>query len=159
VILHAFVRTHVCRYLSEEEAHALMDSGRLRRLAQGEVLFNSGERGDSLFVILQGRIHVYQPLPEGAIQSMVVLGYGSIIGEVSLVDRQDRSASAAALDDAALFELTRAQMVELIRAKPALAAKVLWSIMETLTVRLRDVTLNVQTLLSEKLKDVPRTEI
>ena len=159
MMMHAFIRTHICRYLNEEESGVLMENGNLRRLAQGDSLFNSGDLGDSFFVILQGRVHVYQTLEGGVVKTICVLGYGSIIGEVSMIDRQSRSASAAAMEDAALFELSRAQMVEMIRNHPGLASKVLWAIMETITVRLRDANLSVQSLLTEKLKDLPKAEL
>lgn len=156
MILQAFVRTHICRYLNDEESQILMDQGRLRRLPQGEVLFNEGESGDSMYVILQGRLHIYQTLDGGVVKTVAVLGYGAILGEVTLIDRQVRTASAASMEDTALFELNRSNVVSLIRAHPSLAAKVLWAIMETVTVRLRDTNASVQALLAEKLKDLPK---
>lgn len=158
-MLPAFRRTHICRYLGEDEAGRLLAEGSLRRLGAGEVLFKAGDPGESLFVILQGRVHVFRTLKGGVVKTLVVLGYGSIIGEVSVIDRQERSASIAALDDSALYELSRNQLVKLLRTDPGVAAKVLWAVMETLSVRLRDANVTVQTLLSEKLKDLPKVEI
>jgi CRP-like cAMP-binding protein len=158
-MLHAFLRTHICRYLNEEEADTLMKQGGIRRLTAGEMLFQVGEPGESLFVIVQGRVHVFRVLKGGVTKTLVVLGYGSIIGEVSVIDRQERSASIAALDESALFELSRPQFIAMLKSHPAIAAKVMWAIMETLTVRLRDANVTVQTLLSEKLANLPKTDI
>lgn len=159
MMLHAFRRTHICRYLSEQETEKLLAEGTLRRLGAGQLLFRAGDPGESLFVILQGRVHVFRELKGGVVKTLVVLGYGSIIGEVAVIDRQERSASIAALDDSALFELSRTQLILLLRTDPSVAAKVLWAAMETLSVRLRDANVTVQTLLAEKLKDLPRTDI
>ena len=159
MMLHAFRRTHICRYLSEEEAEKLLAEGTLRRLESGETLFKAGDKGDSLFVILQGRVHVFRELEGGVVKTLVVLGYGSIIGEVAVIDQQERSASIAALDDSALFELSRIQLIKLLRMQPSIAAKVLWAAMETIAVRLRDANVTVQTLLAEKLKDLPKIEM
>ena len=158
-MLHAFRRTHICRYLTEDESGKLLEQGSMRRIDAGETLFKTGDAGDSLFVILQGRMHVFRPLKEGVLKTLVVLGYGSIIGEVSVIDQQERSASIAALDDSALFELSRNQLIKLVKTDSGVAAKVLWAIVETLSVRLRDANVTVQTLLSEKLKDLPKVGI
>lgn len=159
MMLHAFRRTHICRYLTEDEAAKLLEHGTMRRLDAGESLFKAGDRGDSLFVILQGRVHVYRELKDGVVKTLVVLGYGSIIGEVAVIDQQERSASIAALDDSALFEFSRDQLIGLLRVNPGIAAKVLWAITETVAVRLRDANVTVQTLLAEKLKDLPKIEM
>lgn len=159
MMLHAFRRTHICRYLSEEESEKLLAEGTLRRLEAGDTLFKAGDRGDSLFVILQGRVHVFRELTDGVVKTLVVLGYGSIIGEVAVVDHQERSASIAALDDSALFELSRNQLVKLVKTHPSIGAKVLWASMETIALRLRDANVTVQTLLAEKLKDLPKIDI
>jgi len=159
MMLHAFARTHVCRYLSEDEAQTVLEQGSLRRFRQGAELFAAGDPGDSMFVILQGRIHVYQTLEGEIVKTIVVLGHGAIIGEMSVIDRQPRSASASALEESALFELSRAQIVGLIRNHPSVAAKVLWAVMETIAVRLRDANTSVQSLLSEKLKELPKAEM
>ena len=158
-MLHAFRRTHICRYLSEDETGKLLAFGGTRRVDAGETLFKTGDAGDSLFVILQGRMHVFRTLDGGVNKTLVVLGYGSIIGEVSVIDQQERSASIAALDDSALFELSRSQLIKLMRSDAGIGAKVLWACMETLSVRLRDANVTVQTLLSEKLKDIPKIEM
>ncbi|MBI4862126.1 MAG: cyclic nucleotide-binding domain-containing protein [Candidatus Riflebacteria bacterium] len=159
MLIHAFARTHICRYLNEQEAQVLLDQGTLRRLPQGEILFKTGDPGDSMFVILQGRVHIYQVLEGGIVKTLANLGYGAIIGEVSVIDRQPRSAAASALEDSALFELSRTQIVGLIRNQAALAAKVLWAVMETISVRLRDTNASVQSLLLEKLRELPRDDL
>lgn len=62
------------------------------------------------------------------------------------------------MDESALFELSRNQLISLLKPHASLAAKVIWAILETLSVRLRDANVTVA-LLSEKLKGLPKSEI
>ena len=65
---------------------------------------------------------------------------GSHIGEMALVDRIPRSASATAEDASRLLILRRREFYEIVRKDPTLSVKLLWSFVQVLAERLRKTT-------------------
>jgi diguanylate cyclase len=66
-----------------------------RFLAEGEWLFHEGDEGDTAFVIENGLLEICREA-EGTRERVAQLGPGEMIGEMSLIDRLPRSASAFA---------------------------------------------------------------
>lgn len=147
-LLTVFVRSHLCRYLEEGEAQVVLEKGSTRRLRKGEPLFAAGDAGESMFVILQGMVSVYL-LEAGSKKSLADLRFGDVIGEFALIDNQPRSAFAVAVEDSALYELSRDQLLALMQADGALSSKVLWAIMETMTLKFRKSLSGYQSLMSQ----------
>src|SRR3954465_6741273 len=71
----------------------------------GDWLFRQGEPGDSLYVVLTGRLEiVIEGEPEKVIR---VLGHGDSVGELALLTESPRSASVRARRDSELLVVTR----------------------------------------------------
>ena len=77
--------------------------------AKGQVVFEKGAEGDSLYVVISGRVRVY----DGA-RTIVELGPKEIFGELALLDPEPRLASIAAVEDTRLFRLDRESFAELM---------------------------------------------
>jgi len=147
----AFQRSQVCRYLSRDEAEQLLDLGAIVHLERDDMLFREGDPGDTLYVILEGQIQVVAQLESGARKSLAVLDYGDVIGEAAMIDREPRSAAAVSVGTSRLWEMNRSQLIRLIRKHPQIAAKFMWSLMESLTARMRSANVT-QSQLLQKIK-------
>lgn len=137
--------------LAPDDLEALGERLTERRFSAGQTIFQKGEAGQSMYVIVSGSIQVFLP-PQDAAQPRVVLKElksGEYFGELSLFDDKPRSASAAATIDSVLLELTREEFGDhLGRSKKAAIA-----ILAELADRLRETNL----LLSQRAaKDVVR---
>jgi len=84
--------------LTEHALASLADVAHLRRLARGQILFSEGEPSDYLFLVRAGRLRVFLASPRGEELTLAVVGAGETLGELSVLDRQPRSASVAALE-------------------------------------------------------------
>ncbi|MDH4247865.1 MAG: cyclic nucleotide-binding domain-containing protein [Deltaproteobacteria bacterium] len=82
----------------------LLNMCNTRTLAPGEALFNEGEPGDSMAVILSGTIQVSRNLGNTK-KLLSKLGAGSCIGEMAVLDNQSRSADATALVKTIVYEI------------------------------------------------------
>src|SRR5262249_58079766 len=69
-------------------------------LARGDRLFDEGDAGDRLYVVLDGKIKLTRTAPDGRENLLSVLGPGEMFGELSLFDPRPRTASAVAVTDA-----------------------------------------------------------
>lgn len=111
--------------LPEEMLAALASEVRQRTLDKGEVLFNKGDEGDSLFIINSGLVKV---VIDNTLGSEVVLnevGAGEIIGEMALLDNEPRSAGVIALSETNVLELKRDDFMEILKQQPDLALSVI----------------------------------
>jgi small-conductance mechanosensitive channel len=98
-------------------------AGCLRRAAfgRGEKIIRQGERGDSLFVILRGRVEVR--VASGGQEEVVdTLGAGSIFGEMSLLTGAPRSATVRAVDDVEVVPVTVEAFRRIVAENPAVLA-------------------------------------
>src|SRR5262245_22785142 len=73
----------------------------------GEALFVAGDRGDGCYRVEQGLVKITVTSDRGEERIIALVGAGEIIGELSLIDHQPRSASAIALCDSTFQYITR----------------------------------------------------
>jgi CRP/FNR family cyclic AMP-dependent transcriptional regulator len=87
----------------------LAAQGEVRTYPRNAILVNEEEAGDSVFVLLSGRVRVYVSDAQGHEMVLGVCGPGDLLGEMAL-DGGTRSASAITLDPSACSVVTRAQL-------------------------------------------------
>jgi small-conductance mechanosensitive channel/CRP-like cAMP-binding protein len=103
--------------LDETARHALSRSADERLFAAGEAIVRQGATGDSMFVVLTGRVRV-QLEPSG--QEVAVIPAGGFFGEMSMLTGDARTATARAIDDVTVLEISAADFRELAVSNPAL---------------------------------------
>jgi predicted acylesterase/phospholipase RssA len=93
-------------------------------LQSGDVLFREGDEGDSLFVLISGRLRVLVSGPDGAGALVAEIGRGETIGEMALLTGDRRSATVMAVRDSRLVRLTRSGFERLVTRSPAAMLRV-----------------------------------
>jgi CRP-like cAMP-binding protein len=88
--------------LSPPEIEILAELSRPRRFGGGEVVFREGDQGDSLFVLARGAVEVVA----GKERVLAVLEAPAAFGEMSLIDREVRSATVRAKGECVALQLT-----------------------------------------------------
>jgi len=131
--IQAFRSLPLFRHLAYEELIRVLATTDVVAMKAGEVVQREGEEGDAMYVVLGGRVTL-----EKAGAHVADFAAGSHFGEVSLIDRAPRSASATVLDDARLLRLRRENLYALVKREPEIAVKLLWSFAETLGERMKD---------------------
>lgn len=99
-------RSPLFEMLSDAEIEVLSDLSRLRKFAAGEVVFSEGEAGEALFVLQSGEVEVLTRGAGGAEAVLATLGPPASFGEMSLVDREVRSATVRARTECSALQLT-----------------------------------------------------
>jgi serine/threonine protein phosphatase PrpC/CRP-like cAMP-binding protein len=123
------------KHLSYKEIIRVLNLTMVRDFKPGEAILVEGAPGEELFVLLGGKVRLHKG--EAFITH---LGRGDHVGEMALVDRSPRSASATAEEPTRALALRRREFYEIIRKEPPLATKLLWSFVQVLTERLRKTT-------------------
>ena len=102
-------------------------------LKDGERLFGEGDSGDGCFWLRSGLLKVSVSSPAGEKRTLAILGPGSIVGELSMLDGLPRSANVHAVSNCTLTFVSRAAFADCLRKDPALYR----NISLTLAARLR----------------------
>jgi CRP/FNR family transcriptional regulator, cyclic AMP receptor protein len=101
--------------------------GMRRRYRKGTLLIQEGDRGESVFVILSGRVKVFSTDEQGREFTFIVLGPGDYFGEMSL-DGGARSASVITLEACECAVLDRDAVREYMTAHPEFAFELLMTV-------------------------------
>ena len=86
-------------------------------LESGDILFEEGDLGDSLYILVRGRVRV-----ERAGRRVAELGAGECVGEMAALDWEARSATVIALTDAAAIRVDRNDLMDMLSDHPELVA-------------------------------------
>jgi uncharacterized membrane protein len=113
-----FENIQIFELLDDEDRRALAEVVDYQKLKEGETLFQAGEPGESLFVVRSGKIELY--IKDNAGQKIVLneVGDGDTFGELSLLDRGPRTATAVATAETELLILDRGDLLLLFQKKP-----------------------------------------
>jgi CRP/FNR family transcriptional regulator, cyclic AMP receptor protein len=112
-------------HLSDDDRVRLAEVVDLRTLQAGDTLFKAGEPGDSLFVVRSGEVELFIKDKTGQKIVLTIAGPNEIFGELALLDRGARTATAIALSDSELLELDREDLLLLFEKTPAAALRLL----------------------------------
>lgn len=106
-----------------------------RSYLQGEIVFDEGDDGQALYVILSGQIAIVrQDDPE---TPLVMLKPGQFFGELALLDNAPRMAQARAQENCVLSVLFRGEFTDLLETHAVIASKIAVRLARELGVRLR----------------------
>ena len=94
----------------------------------GEIIFKDGDIGDSMFIVLEGKISITKGDKE-----IALLDKGASLGEMALLDNENRSANAIAKEDSILLKINQDVFYELMESN----ADIMKQIIKLLTGRIR----------------------
>jgi len=117
-----------------ENVALIRREGRKRRYRTGATLFHEGDDSDWIGLIVKGRVKISCYGGDGRDRLVAVLGPGEVLGELSAIDGDRRSATATALEPLEAAVLTADEFVELLRQNPDATLDILRSVIG----RLRD---------------------
>lgn len=120
----------VFRDLDVETLYQVLKIARYTKMAKGEVIVKKGERGDTLYILLEGEAGVYF---RDETNYQISMGAGEIFGELSIVDKQERTATIRALKETLLLEFNGDEFISLLKENATIA----FSMARTLARRLR----------------------
>ncbi|MEK6372863.1 MAG: DUF1003 domain-containing protein [Acidobacteriota bacterium] len=115
----------IFEHLQDEDRERLAGVIESIEVPAGETLFRTGEPGDSLFIVRSGEMELYIKDTVGQKIVLTVAGPGEMFGELALLDRGARTATAIALADAELLVLDREDLLLLFQKTPAAALRLL----------------------------------
>ncbi len=129
----ALQQTYLFRYVTYEEMLRVVGVIRFIEAEAGEVLFRENDPGSELYIILSGSVVISKND-----RHLRELGAGGHFGEMAIIDRVPRSATAVVQEPSRLMVLAQEGLYSIIRNEPRIAIKMLWGLTEILSTRLRE---------------------
>ena len=143
--------------MTAQEADLLGQSMLLVSAQPGQPLIREGEVGEWMLLLLKGTVdvtkQVEQPTDDGekplTMSRIAVIKCGATLGEMSMLDNEPRYANCIAIEAVEAGVLGRHEIALLIRAHPAVGAKLLVKITQLMAQRLRNTTNHLVKLLQK----------
>jgi CRP/FNR family cyclic AMP-dependent transcriptional regulator len=111
--------------VAPEATQALAASLTYGEYSRGEQVFTEGEQGDTLFIVMSGKIKIGRRAADGRENMLSVMGPSDMFGELSLFDPGPRTATATVITDARLASLAHAALRPWIKDRPEIAEQLL----------------------------------
>lgn len=106
------------QFLDQQEREALAKQLDVVNVAAGELVFNYGDPGDSLYVIRQGSVEVFIRDDTGTRIVLETAGAGDMFGEISLLDSGPRTASVVVMEAMEALRLDRGDLELFLNQHP-----------------------------------------
>jgi serine/threonine protein phosphatase PrpC/CRP-like cAMP-binding protein len=137
------------KYLGYKGLVKVTNTTETHTYASGDLVFEEDTRGEEFFVVLEGDVEISKA---GVV--LAELGPGGHFGEMAMVDKSPRSATARAKSKVKLIQVNRQAFYDLMRRDPIMSVKLLWSFIQVLNTRLR--MTNAELLAARETIDVLR---
>ena len=134
--------------LSEEDWAALAAAGRRRRFAMRQTIFQKGDPGAFMLLVLSGSVRISIATEDGREATLNVVEPGEMLGEIAVLDGRLRTADAVAAAPVEALVIDRAALRATMAERPAVAA----ALIEVLCARMRRSSWQVEAM---ALRDLP----
>jgi CRP/FNR family cyclic AMP-dependent transcriptional regulator len=145
---------------TDEDLEPLQESVRILRARPGQVILRRGEEGDSMMIVVTGRVKIVLTSDDQTELLLNLVEAGQPFGEMAVLDGRPRSADAIALTDVVLLRLDRKAVLGYLRRHPDLMLRVLavlcGKIRDTTDVAERSAFLSPPARLYRRLLDMHR---
>jgi CRP/FNR family transcriptional regulator, cyclic AMP receptor protein len=128
--------------LSSSEIDTLLRYSRVERYPAGEEIFAKGSPGNSVMIVMRGRVRISAISLTGKEIVLNIIDAGEIVGEIALLDGGERSGDAVAMTDCELLVLNRRDFMPFIENR----ADICLMLIKILCQRLRQTSEQVEDL-------------
>lgn len=109
----------------------------------GHNVFLEGDRGDKLYIILDGQVRISKYIPGVGEEALAILEKGDFFGEMALIDKAPRSADAKAHTDATVLPIESRLLTDILSRDVESSYQFLYIMCKILSRRLREINLKI----------------
>jgi len=112
--------SHLFKTLDAAGRGRVLECGYVTTFSAGDVILRQGDPGDSMYLILDGKVRVQTDTPSGPVQ-LAELGKSACVGEVSLLTGEPRTATVTAETDIDAVAFARHRIERVLADYPKVA--------------------------------------
>ncbi|HET9316393.1 MAG TPA: cyclic nucleotide-binding domain-containing protein [Vicinamibacteria bacterium] len=125
----------------------------LTHFPQGQILFREGDHGEDMYIVQSGKVAIKKKVRDGE-TVLAVLEKGDFFGEMAMLERLPRSASAEMQEAGDLIVISGDMFGDMIKSNPEIAVRML----RKQSIRLRDTNKQLEEALRGQPTAVPVRE-
>ena len=111
--------------LEPDELDSLLAFARVERYQANDVIFRKGDPGQSMMMVIDGRIKISSFGVDGKEVVLAILGRGEVLGEMAILEGKPRSADATALEASELVVLHKRDFIPFLERNPKVCIRLL----------------------------------
>jgi len=127
----------IFRDLDKKELEIIQKHIFEQNVKKDSMLFMEDMPGEFLYIIMSGRVEIIKETIDKEKIVLASMGANEIIGEMSLIDSQPRSATGVTSEDSVLLVIKKQNFDQMLQSDPRIAAKLLMGLLKTVSRRLR----------------------
>lgn len=131
---------------NEEEKKHILSLTEEKNYKKGEIIFNEGDKGESLYIIAEGSVRISTFIDGIGEETLAILHAGEILGEMAIIDRSPRSATAIVNEDSILLVMSQTAFYDLINSNKETAVKILKELISFFCNRFKNTCENLKSL-------------
>ncbi len=120
--------------LSSKNLNKIAKIAYIQNYKKEEKIFSEGDEGDKLYIVISGLIKIFKISSGERIKTLALLKKGDFFGEMAILDKELRSATAQAMEDTDMMVIDNNSFRLLLKDN----SEILFNIIETLCFRLRE---------------------
>jgi CRP/FNR family transcriptional regulator, cyclic AMP receptor protein len=129
--------------LSSNELRLLATMSNEKSYKAGQNIFQEGDPGDHLFIIVDGQVRISKYIPGAGDEALAILERGDFFGEMALIDRVPRSADAKAHTDVTVLPIDSKLLTDCLSRDEESSYQFLTILCKILSHRLREINLKI----------------
>lgn len=111
--------------LNQEEIEKISEGVVFTDYKKGEYIFRTGDKADKLYIVVSGKMKIYNYLSDGREQILYIYSPGDFVGAFNLLKEDEFKYNAEALEDTTISTLTKNKFNDIILKNPEITLKVL----------------------------------
>ena len=123
--------------LSEDQLQLLAETAELKVYGSGENIFREGDLGDSIVIIVSGKVDLIKKKKDGSEAILATFSKGAFFGEMTLINVEPRSGTIKASEDTVVLFLKNTALGDIFKTDRELFIILLMNITRILSRRLR----------------------
>ncbi|MCK5674146.1 MAG: cyclic nucleotide-binding domain-containing protein, partial [Spirochaetales bacterium] len=124
--------------LSRNELELLYSHMNTEEYRKGETLFNEGDSGEIMYIVLAGSVSISVNTPDGKVLEIAEITAGNFFGEMSIFDSAVRSATCAPKCDTEVLSLKTEDFYNFIKNNPIAGSNIMHRMLKITTLRLNN---------------------
>ncbi len=112
--------SRVMNVLTDEELDRLIPLLTERRFKPRQVIFSTGDPAERVYLVLRGRVKIYQVAENGKEIILDVVGRGGVVGDMAIVEGGERIACAQTIDETVAVSISWEDFSHLLQQSPRL---------------------------------------
>jgi len=124
-------------YFTPDELVNVAEMVKVHGYAKGDLIFGEGDVGEELYIVASGKVAISKRVKGKLEQVLAHMGKGECFGEMAILEKIPRTASAHAEDDCLLMTLSKDHLFALMETDPRAAAKIMFNLLKSFNSRLQ----------------------